>query len=158
MWNLDIIFKDLLIFIDALMLFARTIPIWKPVRDITNLTGYWRHMHVVLLRIVDKSSSFDRRLIVFTVVALAVAWAKNAGLKTLTVLLQTRGLFASTSFCMLFICYITLAWGCNLALTTRCIALYLWISTLLSSICCRVDFGSECIWSLLKGLLDSLLT
>ena len=60
-------------------------------------------MHVILLRIVNEGSSLNGCLIVLTVVALAIARAQNARLETLTVLLQTRGFFAGTPFCMLFI-------------------------------------------------------
>ena len=107
--------------------------------------------------VFDYSFTLYRILIVFAIITLAYTGAKYAYLEAFTVLLETGGLLAGAAPSVLLLIPCTLSVigiGLN---HVRLVGDTLCLCHIFFLVGCSVDFWSECIRSLLKGLLYSIL-
>ena len=143
-----------------LHIFAWTVTLRESLRH-CRFANQSRHLQViVLLRVINKCSSFDRCLIILAVHTFTMRSTQNTLLETFTILFEASRFLASTSFCVylfsnLFILIqrLTLTLICGWQADCKILR-----TLLLSRTSCRVYLRSESIRCFFKSLLYSLLS
>ena len=142
----------------ALSILTWTVTIRKSFGHGASFPNQARHLEiVVLIRIVNECSPFDRSLVVLTIDAFTVRATKNPLLETFTIFLQASRLLARTSFCVLFFSLFILICSCTLPLSLTLHSAYVCLCALLLSNHC-IYLRSKSVRCLFKSLLHGLLS